>query len=173
MIASMIALVPAAAGAAPLSGDDLERADAKIASENPFKGLSAGIFIVSLDDAPVATYDGGVGNLKPTSIQATGADRLDVDSAPATAYRDHLELAHAKLLDRMRRDLGRAVDAEFEYFIATNGLAVSLTPDEAARVLRMPGVADVAPQRIHRLDTDHGPQWIGAPSIWDGSATGV
>jgi uncharacterized repeat protein (TIGR01451 family) len=173
MVVSMIALVPVAAGAAPLSGNDLKKADAKVASENPFKGLSAGIFIVSLTDDPVATYDGGVGNLKPTSIQATGRDKLDVASAPATAYRDHLELAHAKLLDRISQDLGRKVDSKYDYFNATNGVAVFLTPDEAATVLRMPGVAGVAPQRILKLDTDHGPQWIGAPSIWDGSATGV
>ncbi|MCP3973479.1 MAG: S8 family serine peptidase [bacterium] len=169
MVFSVFALTPA--GAAPLDPTDLQAADAVVASENPFKGLSAGTFVVSLDDPAVALYEGGIGNLRATSTR--GEAQLDVTAAAATAYRSHLEGQHNKLIDRLNRDLGRTVSVEYQYFNAFNGIAVHLSPAEAARVLKMPGVSSVQADTMHHIDTDAGPGWIGAPSIWDGSATGV
>jgi uncharacterized repeat protein (TIGR01451 family) len=37
---------------------------------------------------------------------------------------------------------------------------------------RLPGVATVTPESVRRITTDAGPAWIGAPGIWDGTATG-
>jgi hypothetical protein len=51
-------------------------------------------------------------------------------------------------------------------------MALLLTPEEAQIVAQLSGVVDVRKDRIYELDTDAGPQWIGASSIWDGSATG-
>ncbi|NIQ95335.1 MAG: hypothetical protein GWN87_14885, partial [Desulfuromonadales bacterium] len=50
-------------------------------------------------------------------------------------------------------------------------MAVLLTREEADHVARMPGVVEVRKDIMYDLDTDAGPQWIGAESIWDGSAT--
>ena len=51
-----------------------------------------------------------------------------------------------------------------------NGVAVSLTPDEASRVTRLPGVASVRASRVFALETYRGPEFIGADSVWNGSA---
>ena len=154
-----------------MDGSDLQAADAVVVRENPFKGLSAGTFIVSLDDPAVALYEGGIGNLRGTSTR--GEAQLDVGTPAAIAYRSHLENQHAKLIDRLGRDLGRSVAVSQQYYNAANAIAVHLSPEEAARVLRMPGVSAVVPDVVYHIDTDAGPGWIGAPSIWDGSATGV
>jgi len=169
MVFSVLTLAPA--GAAPLDGADLQAADAEVASENPFKGLSAGIFIVSLEDPAVALYEGGIGGLQATSTE--GKSQLNVAAPAAVAYRGHLESQQSKLIARLSRDLAGSADVKAQYFNAANAIAVHLTPEEAARVLRMPGVKSVVPDVIRQLDTDQGPGWIGAPSIWDGTATGV
>lgn len=169
MVFSVLALTPA--GAAPLDGADLQAAEAEVASENPFKGVPAGIFIVSLNEPALALYEGGLGELRATSTR--GEAKLDVTAAAAVEYRAHLELQQSKLLDRLNRELARSVDVAAQYFYAANAMAVDLSPTEAARVLRMPGVRSVVPDVMRYIDTDAGPGWIGAPSIWDGSATGV
>ena len=167
----VFSILTAPAGAAPRDGADLQAAEAVVASENPFKGVEAGIFIVSLNDPAIALYKGGVAGLPATSTR--GEAKLDVTAAAAVEYRTHLENQHAKLIDRLNRGLGRTVDVKAQYYNAANAIAVHLSPEEAARVLRMPGVKNVTPDRNHQIDTDYGPGWIGAPSIWDGSATGV
>jgi subtilisin family serine protease len=49
---------------------------------------------------------------------------------------------------------------------------VQLSDDEAATVTRMAGVMNVEHEQMLQLQTDAGPQWIGAGSLWDGSAAG-
>ncbi len=166
---SLTALPPAAAE--PRDRADLEPARAVVTRENPFKGLEAGIFIVSLDDPAIALYEGGIRRLRPTSTR--GEVQLDVDQPAAVAYRDHLESQQATLISRLNRDLGRPVNARHTYFNAANAIAVQLTPDEAARVSRMPGVRSVMPDTVRHIHTDAGPDWISAPAIWDGTATGM
>lgn len=166
---SLAVVVPA--GAESRDPSDLEPARAIVSRENPFKGLEAGIFIVSLEDPAIALYEGGIGRLRPTSTR--GEIQLDVTKSAAVAYRSHLETQQARLISRLNRDLGRPVAARHTYFNAANAIAVHLDPDEAARVARMPGVRSVLPDTIRHIDTDSGPGWISAPGIWDGSATGV
>ncbi len=174
-LASM-AMVYSAMAAAPAAAEtpdraDLEAARAVVARENPFKGIEAGVFVVRLDEPAIALYEGGIGRLQPTSTR--GEIQLDVAKPAAVAYRTHLESQHARLISRLNRDLGRQVAAEHKYFNAANAIAVHLTADEAARVLRMPGVSSVVPDVIRHIDTDSGPGWINAPTIWDGRATGI
>jgi subtilisin family serine protease len=51
-----------------------------------------------------------------------------------------------------------------------NGIATTLTPDEADRIARVPGVASVRAARAFELETYRGPEFIGAPSVWNGAA---
>ena len=114
------------------------------------------------------SYDGGVKGLAP--VQAAGRT-FAPDAARERAYRDHVVAEQADL----RRDIagvtGRAAQVKYAYTDALNGIAVSLTRDEARQVAEIDGVAAVQVDEIRRLQTDVGPEWIGAPSIWDGSAT--
>ncbi|MCA9981465.1 MAG: S8 family serine peptidase, partial [Anaerolineales bacterium] len=57
----------------------------------------------------------------------------------------------------------------FTYQHAFNGLSVNITPLEAAKIAKMDGVSMVTRSETRELLTDVGPEWIGAPGIWDGS----
>jgi subtilisin family serine protease len=68
--------------------------------------------------------------------------------------------------------LGRPLSIRHQYAIATNGVALALTPAEAETVAALPDVALVVVDGIGQPQTDAGPGWIGAGSLWDGSQTG-
>ncbi|HSH83079.1 MAG TPA: S8 family peptidase [Herpetosiphonaceae bacterium] len=129
-------------------------------------------YIIKLADAPLASYRGGVVGLAPTNPAARGQVKLDAASPASVAYLAFLQRAHDTFKTAMATALGRQVNVVFEYRHAFNGVAVVLSEVEAATVARLPGVVDVDKDFERRILTDAGPAWIGAPSIWDGSATG-
>src|SRR3954467_2639512 len=51
-------------------------------------------------------------------------------------------------------------------------MAAVLTADEAKAVANLPNVVHVEKEQTLHLETDVGPTWIGANTLWDGSATG-
>jgi subtilisin family serine protease len=129
-------------------------------------------YIVQLSDSPLASYRGGVTGLQATNPAAIGAVRLDPASAASKAYLNYLAQKQASFQSTLATTLGRSVTATISYKYAFNGLFVQLSPDEAAVVASLAGVKNVEQERLLQLQTDVGPQWIGAGSIWDGSATG-
>ena len=144
----------------------LEAAEVEVIAEDPLKGATEGIFLIRLDDAPLATYRGGVVGLQPTSPVVTGDRKLDVDAPEARAYVDYLKASQATFVARMEKAIGHDADVRFTYTNSNNGLAVWLTPDEAANVRKLPGVSLIVPDFERELQTDTGPGWIGAPSLW-------
>ena len=179
IVALTLGMAPAATAApgqsSPLSPPELEQATAQVAGTSE-KGtvLSLGersgreLYLVQLEDAAVPAYTGGVEGLR--AVQAEGRS-YDATAARERAYRGHLEAEQADL-ERQIRDLtGRAPQIRFRYTDAVNGIAVRLTSAEAQRVAGLAGVAAVQVDEERELQTDVGPEWIGAPSIWDGTAT--
>ncbi|MDP9441142.1 MAG: S8 family serine peptidase [Actinomycetota bacterium] len=145
---------------------------ALVVDSAPAAAEPASSYIVELSDPPLARYRGGIGPLAPTAPAARGEVKLDVDSAASAAYVAYLDGRHQAVRRAMELALGRPVEPRFEYRYAYNGLAVELTGSEAAAVGALRGVAGVRPDFERRITTDAGPAWIGAPSIWSGSATG-
>ncbi|MGH9187294.1 MAG: S8 family serine peptidase, partial [Acidimicrobiales bacterium] len=129
-------------------------------------------YIIRLSDPALASYEGGIGGLVPTMPAARGEHKLDVSSPASRAYLAHLTARHGAAELAMQAALGRALDVVFDYRYAYNGMAVELSAAEAATVRRLPGVTKVQPDFERHIVTDAGPAWIGAPSIWDGTATG-
>jgi subtilisin family serine protease len=129
------------------------------AAATPASDAAAPLYIVLHKDPPLAA-------------SVTGAKRLDVDSATSRAYLARLAAQQNGLLDQIGTALGRPVKAVHRYNVVLNGFALQLSPSEAQRVAKLPGVARVAPDEEQQLLTDNGPPWIGAPGIWDGTATG-
>ncbi len=158
---SLAGSVQARVGTAPSSEDSTVSAPAERSH-----------YIVRLADAPLATYRGGIPGLPATSPRALGRVKLDPESRASRAYLAYLARQQADFRAQMERALGRDVPARFQYRYAYNGLAVSLTEREAARVARLPGVTRVQRDFTRRLLTDAGPAWIGAPAVWSGSGTG-
>jgi uncharacterized repeat protein (TIGR01451 family) len=130
------------------------------------------VYIVRLQDPPLASYRGAIAGLAATNPREIGQVRLDSGSRASLAYRQYLTRQQEQFTATMQARLGREVEVLFRYQVATNGLAVRLVPGEAQALASLPGVVSVQPERMRYPSTDAGPAWIGAPGLWDGSATG-
>jgi subtilisin family serine protease/subtilisin-like proprotein convertase family protein len=157
---TLILLLPAIGqSAAPVHGE--------------IKGSGPEIYIIHLAGDPVATYGGGIVGLAATSPKATGARRLDPHSRASAAYVDYLAVRQANFLEDLALLLGRSPDLRFEYRHAINGVAVVLSPDEARQVAKMDEVVRLERDREEHLQSDAGPDFIGATAAWAGSMTAL
>jgi subtilisin family serine protease len=135
-------------------------------------------WIVRLREAPLAVYAGGrtdaSGNaLKATSAAATGTRKPDLRSAASRAYLDQLDRERQSVLRRAGAAVGRDLEPSFAWRIVANGFAVTLSDAEADALRGIDGVAAVQPERVRRLHTDRGPQFIGAELVWTGQVPGA
>jgi len=149
----------------------------------PEKGLENKeyIYIVHLENDSVAMYDGGVQGLESTNPhqkftsldgakRAKGGQKLDVSAPAVKAYKTFLESKQSELLTKVAEVAGSSkVVASYKY--ALNGVAIRMMPAEAEAVSRLPGVKRVERDQVFTVDTDTGPTLIGAPKVWDGTAT--
>jgi subtilisin family serine protease len=131
-----------------------------------------GIYIVHLQDASLASYQGGTPRLQATSPQITGVRRLDTRTPESQAYLTYLTQKQGELVSSMNRALGRQVEVVFQYKNVLNAIAVRMDHDEALRAFNLSGVNTIYPDQINQLDTDTGPTLIGAPQIWGGDTLG-
>ncbi len=137
-------------------------------------------YIVELADPPLALYDGrtlsvpakgGALRLQATRLDAAGAARkLNPRSAAARAYLDFIDGRQASFRLEAGLLLGRQVAPVHRYRMATNGLALDLSPAEARKLAASPLVKALVPDTRVPLDTDAGPLWIGAGPVWSGDA---
>ncbi|HET7650923.1 MAG TPA: S8 family serine peptidase, partial [Gammaproteobacteria bacterium] len=135
-------------------------------------------YIVRFRDEPVPLYTGGIAGLKATSPEVTGTRRFDTHSAEVRAYVGYLDAEHGKFLQQADQSLGRALTPHFQYHYAINGMSLSLSRVEAAKLRRLSNVIAVTPVRYYRpessstgipasaADTFYSRSWIGAPSVW-------
>lgn len=151
--------------------DDVVAMGSGIVSE-PKGATGEAIYLIRLEDPPLAAYEGGLAGLSPTSPMATGEDKLDVNAPASRAYSRYLRAEQAELVGNMENVLGRSVEVVYQYTTANNGIAARMTPDEARLVSGLPGVTFVQRDLERELETDNGPDWIGAPGVWDGTNTG-
>ncbi|MBN8727923.1 MAG: S8 family serine peptidase [Xanthomonadales bacterium] len=129
-------------------------------------------YTIVLRGEPLAAYRGGVAGLAAAPRVAAGprAGRLDVDAPAARAYVGWLQQRQAEFIESASAELGRALVPVATMQHALNAVIVEIDAAEAARIARRGDVELV--EREHELEllTDRGPAFIGAPSIWDGSA---
>ncbi|MGN6518240.1 MAG: S8 family serine peptidase [Dokdonella sp.] len=131
-------------------------------------------YTILLHGEPVAAYHGGVSGFAAPPRIAFGrkAGRPDLRSAAALAYADYLQQRQGAFVPDVARALGRPLGVVATMQHALNGVIVELDDAEAARIAQRSDVELVERERMLELDTDRGPGFIGAPSIWDGSASG-
>lgn len=67
--------------------------------------------------------------------------------------------------------LGRQPLVTHHYLASRSGIAARLTEAEAERLRSLAGIVAVIPDRVEYLATFRTPAFIGADTIWDGSAT--
>ncbi|MGB0384027.1 MAG: CHRD domain-containing protein [Ardenticatenaceae bacterium] len=124
------------------------------------------IYIVRLQDAPLATYRGGIRGLAGTSPAATGKRKVDARSSESVAYLSYLDQKRAQAITEVDRALGRSIEVVYEYKASLNGFAAKMTAAEAAKVAKLPSVQHIEPDMEFELHTDAGPAWLGAPAVW-------
>jgi subtilisin family serine protease len=129
-------------------------------------------YIITFVEPGLLHYQGGTQGLAATAASANGRSRkLDVHAPAAVAYQDYLDSVRATHVAAIEAAVGRSLDVTHSYSITLHGIASELTASEAARIAGVPGVKDVRLAGYERLTTFRGPKFIGADSIWDGTAT--
>jgi subtilisin family serine protease len=108
-----------------------------------------------------------VGRLAQKEVES-----LNLQSLTAQMARHAVQAQQALAMDEMTRVLQRPLSIPYQYTIALNGMAVELTASEAAEIVELSTVHAVVPSQTRYPQSDAGPTWIGAPSLWDGSQTG-
>lgn len=135
----------------------------------PEVATGTAVYIIQLAGEPVATYRGGVDGLAATTPGLTGSRKLDVTAPNVVAYEKYLVNKQAEWITAVARQIDRQPRILHQYTYAYNGLALELDGQEAAAVAALPGVANIQREKSYDLLSDAGPEWIGAPAIWDGS----
>lgn len=142
--------------------------DAPAPASETIDASETGLYIVRLKGAAVASYKGGIPGFEATSPAVTGANKLDASSPAVQAYRAYLQAQHTEAIRGIENLLGRSLDVTFQYLNVLNGFAASMSAAEAQKVAELDGVVAVYPDTLRYLDTDVGPEFIGAGSIWAG-----
>ncbi|MBO9663637.1 S8 family serine peptidase [Dokdonella sp.] len=126
-------------------------------------------YLIRFAEEGLLHYRGGVAGLAATG--AEHARKFDVRAPAARAYADYLSAARDAHVQAMRNALGHAPEITHSYAITRNGVAAELDADEAARVAQLPGVVSVRLAGYEQPATMRGPAFIGADSVWNGTAT--
>lgn len=144
------------------AGIDIPSAGAGVAARSRYT--------IVLKGDPLAAYSGGVAGIAPAPQRSSG--RLDVHAPSAQAYVAYLAHGQAGFLDELSSQLGRRVDPVATMQHALDAVIVELDDHEAAIAARRADVALVDRERTLPLMTDRAPGFVGAPQIWDGTASG-
>ncbi len=110
-------------------------------------------YIIRLQAKPVATYSGEVPGYAATSPRATGATRLQMDSAAVEAYRAYLHTQRELALAQMEQTLGRHLVPVSIYDLTFNGIALRLNAAEAAQLGRIAAVESVTRDAQRKLQS--------------------
>ncbi|WP_175525159.1 S8 family serine peptidase [Microbacterium sp. cf046] len=148
-------IVALACGAASLTGGaafgaaPADEVIAPVPIESP-----TGSYIVVLDEAPAATYQGGEARLVAT--QPEEGEELDPHSSRVQRY--------VAFLQTRQERVAAAADVEpaATYQIVLNGFSATLTPEDAARVAATEGVRAVYPDEIFHPDSVDSTAAVGA-----------
>ncbi|RUO40561.1 hypothetical protein CWE15_07400 [Aliidiomarina taiwanensis] len=124
-------------------------------------------FIVELEDAPLATYSGGVRGLAPTARTFTSAERLETDSVEAIAYTQYLQTQQARVASALQAKLP-SLSIERNFNVTLNGFVVSVPrqDDVVAQLQSVTGVKKVYENEIFYTQMDASLDIIKAPTTW-------
>ncbi|MFK7804483.1 MAG: S8 family serine peptidase [Anaerolineae bacterium] len=149
--------------------DTIEGADVAFTASNGEKTT----YIVVLNDAPLARYNGDVAGYAATSRQATGAASFDVRSADSVNYLAYLAGQRTAAIKSASNSIGRGLDVQYEYGATLVGFAAEMTAEEALSVQALDQVAFVELEKMSYPQTDSGPIWAGASDVWGGDWNGL
>ncbi len=111
-------------------------------------------------------------DLEPIAISVTGQRKFNAKTVAVKRYVQFLHERQDEVLAAAAKGAGRAFVPKFRYDLVANGFAIELTTAEAKIFRQVPGVVKVVGDTMLRLDTDAGPQWMGADAVWNGTVAG-
>ncbi|WNO59821.1 S8 family serine peptidase [Rheinheimera sp. MMS21-TC3] len=125
-------------------------------------------YIIQLEDAPLATYRGGVRGLAPTQLAADSKDKLDTQSVAAIAYSQYLESRQAEMVSALQAKFP-ALQVQRSLSITMNGLIVSYPGkvDLKAKLESVAGVKKVFENEMYEAQMDASLDLINAPAVWE------
>jgi len=103
---------------------------------------------------------------------ASARDAAPALRADAATSRAVLRAARDRHLNDAALRVQRPLQPRFIYETALNGVALELSAAEAQALAGMPGIKRISREFVRWPQSDSGPGWIKAPSLWDGSANG-
>lgn len=112
---------------------------------------------------------GSAASLMPYKGQANGRTRLDSASTSARAYVAYLRSQQDQHLADIAVAIARVPPTVYSMQHALNAAILMLSPDEAQRIARTPGVAAVEADRQLEPASDIGPGFTSAASVWWGT----
>ncbi|MBP7798755.1 MAG: S8 family serine peptidase [Thermoanaerobaculaceae bacterium] len=172
IVSPALALEPSATLEAPARSPAAAAQPQAAPLVQPANAAGSARYIVILSDPAVPSYTGGIAGYPATNPATRGQTRLDAESVPSRAFAAYLKAEQDTFVASLRKTLGRSPQVVYQLQFALNAVIMVLDPAEAAQIAKLPGVASVERDEALPLATDVGPQWIGAPAIWNGTATG-
>lgn len=127
-------------------------------------------YFVYFNEPGALHYEGGVDGMERTAAAGNG-EKFEANRSEVVAYRSHLKQLQDERIAQFEAVLGRPIVVEYRYDLTNNGITVRMSGAEAAKLATQPSVRKVEKVPEYRLDTDRGPQFIGADQIWSGFAT--
>ncbi|CAL8990506.1 unnamed protein product [Prunus brigantina] len=123
----------------------------------------ADVYIVTIEGEPIISYKGDVDGFEATAVESD--EKIDTTSESVTSYARHLESKHDMLLGMLFEQ--GTYQKLYSYQHLINGFAVHISPEQAEKLMRAPGVKSVERDwKVRRLTT-HTPQFLGLPTgVW-------
>ena len=125
-------------------------------------GYSAGRYIATFADEPVASYDGYAKGFAATRPKA--GHKINPGSASVDKWQKHLVAKHDAALSRV------GATAIYDYTTASNGVAAELSARQATALAKTSGVISLTKDKKVQPDTTASPEFLGlnaAGGIWD------
>lgn len=139
-----MSIAPALARVVPSEGNAVASANSKVTNK---------AYIVQLIDQPVVAYTGGIkgyGATKPSKGQ-----KINPNDPKVYSYMGYLASRQDAVLARVG---GKKL---YNYGYAFSGFAAELTPDQAKKLARAPGVLAVTKDEMRRVETSSTPAFLG------------
>lgn len=168
--------VAATAGAAPAAPDDTGPDESgftavPLVPDTIIDGTKAGDrdripIVLLLENDPVATYEGDLPGLAPTSPRVTGAPTIDPSATEVRNYRSFLRGRQNAAANAARSAVPSAVETG-RLDIVVNAVSMIVPRDEVASLSTLPGVRSVLLDELLQPDTYASVDFIGAPTAWN------
>jgi hypothetical protein len=120
----------------------------------PDAASTPGTYIVTLADAPIAAYNGGVAGLKAT--RPTDGRRVQTTSSNATRYRSYLQKRQNSVAARV------GVSPKSRYEISLSAFTAKMSTQQAKTLAKTPGVVSVTKDVMrHHTDDRNSVDYLG------------